>query len=131
MLVRAACDALPPHLSGVGLLSGAASGTVTSDRRCQKAACVTPIALPKDDLCDPDRRCRKAACVDQENQSAQAADDDSDSEDDIPLSQLPLPKPKPSPWVGAQNVECQGCDPEVCDNVCGDCEWDPCTVRAH
>ena len=35
-----------------------------------------------------------------------------------------------SKWIGAENVEVQGCDPESCDLMCGNCEWEACQVIA-
>ena len=35
----------------------------------------------------------------------------------------------PSKWLG-QKVEAQACTPDVCDFVCGECEWEPCKVVA-
>ena len=35
----------------------------------------------------------------------------------------------PSKWLG-QKVEAQACTPDVCDFMCGECEWEPCEVNA-
>tara|TARA_B110001452_G_scaffold119226_1_gene98931 strand:- start:231 stop:2348 length:2118 start_codon:yes stop_codon:yes gene_type:complete len=39
-------------------------------------------------------------------------------------------QPGPSEDRTGKEMEVQGCDPEVCDNMCGECEWDPCVVLA-
>ena len=46
----------------------------------------------------------------------------------MPLSELVPPPPPPSKWMGERDVEVQGCDPDVCDNVRGTCPWEDCTV---
>ena len=42
----------------------------------------------------------------------------------------PLEVMPPSKWIGAENVEVQGCEPQNCDMICGDCAWEPCKVLA-
>lgn len=46
------------------------------------------------------------------------------------LAVAPEVVPEVSKWVGAENVEVQGCDPDSCDMMCGNCAWEPCQVLA-
>lgn len=39
----------------------------------------------------------------------------------------PIPAPPKSWWIG-KRVEAQGCNPEDCDGVCGECLWEECEV---
>ena len=39
-------------------------------------------------------------------------------------------QPGPSEDRTNKEMEVQGCDPEECDYMCGECEWEPCVVLA-
>ena len=40
-----------------------------------------------------------------------------------------IPPPRPSTRIG-QAMEIQGCEPDSCDYICTECDWEACIVEA-
>ena len=77
---------------------------------------------------------RARAAVPTLTSNAESADDESADDESADDESLDDEAPSAAPVKDVSRLglkmEIQGCDPDECDYICTDCDWEPCTVEA-
>ena len=60
--------------------------------------------------------------------AAEEAEAEGESESSELDAEERVAEPPTSKWLG-EKIEVQACNPDVCDYMCGECDWDPCEVN--